>query len=62
MPDGKYRGGIPYAIAKVPDDHPCATTFNPMSGEIRIDYVFHAISGMMLYDDVKLRGDESAER
>jgi hypothetical protein len=60
--DGKYRGGIPYAIAKVRDDHPRAATFNPMSGEIRIDYVFHAISGMMLYDDVKLRGDESAER
>jgi hypothetical protein len=61
--DGKYRGGIPYAIKKFPSDHPRAATFNPLSGEIRIDYVFHAISGMMLYDDVKLRGNESeAER
>jgi hypothetical protein len=58
--EGKYRGGIPYAIARLPDDNPRAATFNPMSGEIRIDYVFHAISGMMLYDDVKLRPPASA--
>lgn len=55
--EGQYRGGIPYAIARLPDDDRRAATFNPLSGEIRIDYVFHAISAMMLYDDVKLKPD-----
>ena len=54
--EGKYRGGIPYAMFRVPDDHPWQRyDHNKMSGEIRIDYVHHAISGMMLYDDVVLR-------
>ena len=57
--EGKYRGGIPYACFRVPDDHPWQRrNYNEMAGEIRIDYVHHAISGMMLYDDVVLRQDE----
>lgn len=53
---GKYRGGIPYAMFRLPDDHPWQQNdYNKMQGEIRIDYVHHAISGMMLYDDVVLR-------
>ena len=54
--EGKYRGGIPYAMFRLPDDHPWQRRdYNKMQGEIRIDYVHHAISGMMLYDDVVLR-------
>ncbi len=54
--DGPYRGGIPYAMFRLPDDHPLQRyDYNRLSGEIRIDYVHHAISGMMLYDDVCLR-------
>ena len=54
--EGKYRGGMPYAMFRLPDDHPWQRRdYNKMQGEIRIDYVHHAISGMMLYDDVVLR-------
>lgn len=54
--EGKYRGGIPYAMFRLPEDHPLQRyDYNRLSGEIRIDYVHHAISGMMLYDDVCLR-------
>lgn len=55
---GKYRGGIPFAMFRFPEDHPLQArwNYNRMAGEIRIDYVHHAISGMMLYDDVVLRG------
>ena len=54
--EGKYRGGIPYAMFRVPEDHKWQKyDHNKMAGEIRIAYVHHAISGMMLYDDVVLR-------
>jgi hypothetical protein len=54
--EGEYRGGIPYAMFRVSDDHPLAKRgYNRLAGEVRIDYVHHAISGMMLYDDVFLR-------
>ena len=54
--EGKYRGGVPYAMFRLPEDHPYyRRQYNLLAGEIRIDYVHHAISGMMLYDDVVLR-------
>lgn len=50
--EGDHRGGIPYAMFRLPEDHPNTRRgFNERATEIRIDYVHHALSGMIQYDD-----------
>jgi hypothetical protein len=47
---GAFDGGIPLAISALPDDgSPAAAKFNAQVGEIRIDYVQHALSAMVQY-------------
>ena len=48
---GPYAGGIPRAIQRLPDGHELATrSFNERAGEIRIDYVQHALCAMLQYE------------
>ena len=48
--EGPYEGGLPQAIARLPDDGTVATRrFNAQATEIRIDYVQHALSAMVQY-------------
>lgn len=48
--DGRYAGGMPSAIAPLPPDgSPEVKRFNAQQGEIRIDYVQHALSAMVQY-------------
>ena len=50
---GEHRGAIPLAIDKLPPEHPeHSESFNRTVGEVRIDYVQHALSAMLQYDDV----------
>jgi hypothetical protein len=50
---GKHSGGIPRAIQKLPRDHPqFIKSFNRRAGEVRIDYVQHALSAMLEYERV----------
>ena len=48
---GKYIGAIPRAIRPLRADHPkYKASFNARAGEVRIDYVQHALSAMIGYD------------
>jgi hypothetical protein len=48
--DGPFVGGLPQAIARLPDDGLAATReFNAQATEIRIDYVQHSLSAMVQY-------------
>jgi hypothetical protein len=48
---GAYAGGIPRAVQILPEDHPYFTeSFNRRATEVRIDYVQHALSAMLLYE------------
>jgi hypothetical protein len=48
--EGPYAGGMPQAIARLPDDGTAATRrFNAQATEIRIDYVQHSLSAMVQY-------------
>ena len=47
---GQYAGGIPRAIKELSEKHPqFNNSFNRRVTEIRIDYVQHALSAMILY-------------
>ena len=47
---GEYAGGIPRAIHTLPEDHPqFKKSFNRRAGEVRIDYVQHALGAMLQY-------------
>jgi hypothetical protein len=47
---GPYAGGLPQAIARLPDDGTAdVRAFNQQATEIRIDYVQHSLSAMVLY-------------
>jgi hypothetical protein len=47
---GPYAGGIPRAVRKLPEiHHKFSNSFNRRVTEIRIDYVQHALSAMILY-------------
>ncbi len=47
---GQYAGGIPRAIKALSENHPqFSDSFNRRVTEIRIDYVQHALSAMILY-------------
>ena len=49
---GKYVGGIPRAIGKLPSIHPSySEKFNKRATEIRIDYVQHALNAMIQYSE-----------
>jgi hypothetical protein len=49
IPAGKYAGGMPRAIRRLPSDHPArSSSFNRRATEIRIDYVQHALSAMIM--------------
>ena len=48
---GKYAGGVPRAVKTLPKDHPrFSKSFNKRAGEVRIDYVQHAMCAMMQYE------------
>jgi hypothetical protein len=48
--EGRYAGGFPQAISRVPDDGTAATRrFNAQATDIRIDYVQHSLSAMVQY-------------
>ena len=50
---GPYTGGIPRAIKKLSENHPqFSRSFNRRVTEIRIDYVQHALSAMILYTQI----------
>jgi len=50
---GPYAGGIPRAVATLPEDHPqYSEAFNWRATEIRIDYVQHAICAMLMYNEM----------
>lgn len=52
IPSGKYAGGIPRAIAPLPENHPrFDRSFNERVTEVRIDYVQHALSAMLDYGE-----------
>jgi hypothetical protein len=47
---GQYTGGIPRAIKELSENHPkFSNSFNRRVTEIRIDYVQHALSAMILH-------------
>ena len=51
---GKYAGGIPWAIQMLPEDHPnFKKSFNRRAKEVRIDYVQHALSAMLQYEEFR---------
>ena len=48
--DGPYAGGLPQAIARLPDDGTAdVRAFNRQATEIRIDYVQHSLSALVQY-------------
>ncbi len=49
--EGELRGGFPRAVRPVAGDTGAAAAFNRRVGEVRIDYVQHALSAMILYRD-----------
>jgi hypothetical protein len=50
---GPYTGGIPRAIKALSENHPqFSKSFNRRVTEIRIDYVQHALSAMILYTQI----------
>ncbi|MDJ0815867.1 MAG: hypothetical protein QNJ58_06665 [Desulfobacterales bacterium] len=47
---GEFAGGIPRALRGLPETHPGFTrSFNRRATEVRIDYVQHALSAMLQY-------------
>ncbi len=54
IPNGPYAGGIPRAIARLPENEPqdANEDFNRRASEIRIDYVQHALSAMLSYQEL----------
>jgi hypothetical protein len=50
--EGKFAGGIPRAARRLPEEHPLASdSFNERAMEIRIDYVQHVLSALLVYQD-----------
>ena len=50
---GEYAGAIPRAIRPLPESHPRFTkSFNQRATEVRIDYVQHALSAMLQYEQL----------
>jgi len=50
---GKYAGAIPRAIQKLPRTHPrFQKKFNRRATEVRIDYVQHALSAMLQFEQM----------
>jgi hypothetical protein len=50
---GEYAGAIPRAIRPLPENHPRYTKiFNRRATEVRIDYVQHALSAMLQYEQL----------
>jgi hypothetical protein len=50
---GEYAGAIPRALRPLPESHPRFTkTFNQRATEVRIDYVQHALSAMLQYEQL----------
>lgn len=48
--EGAFKGGIPRALKPLPKGHPYySLDFNKRAGEIRIDYVQHALSAFLQY-------------
>ncbi len=60
IPRGPAKGGMPRAFAWAPPDHPWAedADFNRRAPEIRIDYVQHALSAMLIYHELEFTSDE----
>ncbi len=51
--NGPYTGGIPRAIRQMSKSHPhYSENFNRRAGEIRIDYVQHAMCAVIQYEDL----------
>lgn len=47
------KGGIPAVSSPVPDGHPdCSEWYNAGTGEVRIDFVQHAASAMIQFEDL----------
>lgn len=56
--DGPCRGAFPGAIQQLPESHPMASeSFNRRAGEIRIDYVQHALSALIQFEAAVLQFD-----
>jgi hypothetical protein len=52
---GEYAGGIPRAVRSLPESHPGFNkSFNRRVTEVRIDYVQHAVSAMLQYEQTFL--------
>ena len=50
---GEYAGAIPRALRPLPESHPRFTKdFNQRATEVRIDYVQHALSAMLQYEQL----------
>lgn len=50
---GEYAGAIPRAVIPLPKDHPqFSKSFNQRVNEVRIDYVQHALSAMLQYQQL----------
>ena len=47
--EGKFMGAFPRAVAKINQNAPSADKFNRRATEVRIDYVQHALSGLIQY-------------
>lgn len=48
---GEYAGGIPRAIQTLPENHPqFKKSFNRRATEVRIDYVQHALSALLQFE------------
>ncbi len=57
---GEFVGAIPRAIKPLGGEGEQIQKFNQRVGEVRIDYVQHALSAMLQYRDILLRANESA--
>ena len=51
--EGQYAGAMPRAICRLPVYHPdYSDSFNRRATEVRIDYVQHAMSAMIAFDQL----------
>ena len=50
---GEFAGAMPRAMAKMPEQTPDAERFNRRVTEVRIDYIQHAMSAMMQYQQAQ---------
>ena len=51
--EGQYAGAIPRGVLPLPHSHPgYSPSFNRRVSEVRIDYVQHALSAMIQYDQL----------